>query len=31
MFTDAEVEEEFRDFLLKSAEKDEIKNDIFMY
>ncbi len=31
MFTDAEVEEEFRDFLLKSAETDEIKNDIFMY
>ena len=31
MFTDAEVEEEFRDFLLKSAEPDDIKNDIFMY
>jgi tetratricopeptide (TPR) repeat protein len=31
MFTDAEVEEEFRNFLLKSAETDEIKNDIFMY
>jgi len=31
MFSDAEVEEEFRDFLLKSSEKDEIKNDIFMY
>jgi hypothetical protein len=31
MFTDAEVEEEFRDFLLKSAETDDIKNDIFMY
>lgn len=31
MFSDAEVEEEFRDFLLKSAETDEIKNDVFLY
>ena len=31
MFSDAEVEEEFRNFLLKSAEPDEIKNDVFLY
>ena len=31
MFADAKVEEVFRDFLLKSTEPDEIKNDIFMY
>lgn len=31
MFSDAEVEEEFRNFLLKSAETDEIKNDVFLY
>jgi len=31
MFSDAKVEETFRDFLLKSSETDEIKNDIFMY
>ncbi len=31
MFSDARVEEAFRDFLLKSSETDEIKNDIFMY
>lgn len=31
MFSDARVEEVFRDFLLKSAETDDIKNDIFMY
>lgn len=31
MFSDAKVEEAFRDFLLKSAETDDIKNDIFMY
>lgn len=30
MFTDRNVEEEFRNFLLKSTETDEIKNDIFM-
>ncbi len=31
MFTDEEVEEEFRNFLLKSGETDEIKNDVFLY
>lgn len=31
MFSDESVEDEFRNFLLKSAETDEIKNDIFMY
>ena len=31
MFSDEEVEEEFRNFLLKSAETDEIKNDVFLY
>ncbi len=31
MFGDEKVEEAFRDFLLKSSETDEIKNDIFMY
>ena len=31
MFSDDNVEEEFRNFLLKTAEKDEIKNDIFMH
>ena len=31
MFSDEHVEEEFRNFLLKTSEKDEIKNDIFMY
>ncbi len=31
MFSDTRVEEIFRDFLLKSAETDEIKNDVFMY
>ncbi|MDD5017367.1 MAG: hypothetical protein PHO15_04610 [Eubacteriales bacterium] len=31
MFSDEAVEEEFRSFLLKSAETDEIKNDVFMY
>jgi tetratricopeptide (TPR) repeat protein len=31
MFSDAEVEEEFRNFLLKSAETDDIKNDVFLY
>ena len=31
MFTDAHVEDEFRNFLLKTSEKDEIKNDIFMH
>lgn len=31
MFSDAKVEEVFRDFLLKSAEADDIKNDVFMY
>ena len=30
MFSDESVEEEFRDFLLKSTETDEIKNDVFM-
>ncbi|MGI5849001.1 MAG: tetratricopeptide repeat protein [Christensenellales bacterium] len=30
MFKDDSVEEEFRNFLLKSTEPDEIKNDIFM-
>ena len=31
MFSDESVEEEFRNFLLKSTETDEIKNDVFMY
>lgn len=31
MFGDEKAEEAFRDFLLKSTEPDEIKNDIFMY
>lgn len=31
MFADEKAEETFRDFLLKSSEPDEIKNDIFMY
>ncbi len=31
IFSDKRVEEEFRSFLLKSAETDEIKNDVFMY
>lgn len=31
MFQDEEVEEEFRNFLLKSAETDDIKNDVFLY
>ena len=31
MFSDEDVEEEFRNFLLKSAEPDEIKNDVFLY
>ncbi len=31
MFSDAKVEDAFRDFLLKSSETDDIKNDIFMY
>jgi len=31
MFSDKKVENAFRDFLLKSTEPDEIKNDIFMY
>jgi hypothetical protein len=31
MFSDTRVEEAFRDFLLKSSETDDIKNDIFMY
>ena len=31
MFSDDHVEEEFRSFLLKSTETDEIKNDIFIY
>ena len=31
MFADAKVEEAFRDFLLKSGEPDDIKNDVFMY
>ena len=31
MFSDENVEEEFRNFLLKTTEKDEIKNDIFMH
>ncbi len=31
MFADKKAEEIFRDFLLKSSESDEIKNDVFMY
>lgn len=31
IFSDEKVENEFRDFLLKSTESDEIKNDVFMY
>ena len=31
MFSDKNVEEEFRNFLLKTTEKDENKNDIFMH
>ncbi len=31
MFPDEKVEETLRDFLLKSTETDEIKNDVFMY
>lgn len=31
MFGDEKAEEAFRDFLLKSTESDDIKNDIFMY
>lgn len=30
LFSDEQVEDEFRSFLLKSTEADEIKNDIFM-
>jgi tetratricopeptide (TPR) repeat protein len=30
MFSDKNVEDEFRNFLLKSTETDDIKNDIFM-
>lgn len=30
LFSDEKVEDEFRSFLLKSTEADEIKNDIFM-
>jgi len=30
MFADEDVEDEFRNFLLKSTEPDEIKNDVFM-
>lgn len=30
MFSDKNVEDEFRNFLLKSTETDEIKNDVFM-
>ncbi len=30
MFSDSDVEEEFRNFLLKSTETDEMKNDVFM-
>ncbi len=30
LFSDEKVEEEFRSFLLRSTETDEIKNDIFM-
>ncbi len=31
MFADKKAEEIFRDFLLKSSESDDIKNDVFMY
>lgn len=31
MFSNAEIEEEFRNYLLKSTEPDDIKNDVFMY
>lgn len=31
VFADKKVENEFRDYLLKSAEPDEIKNDVFLY
>lgn len=31
MFSDEKAEETMRDFLLKSTENDEIKNDVFMY
>lgn len=31
IFSDDKVENEFRDFLLKSTESDDIKNDVFMY
>lgn len=31
MFSDEKAEEAMRDFLLKSTENDDIKNDVFMY
>ncbi len=31
MFSDDSVEDEFRNFILKTSEKDDLKNDIFMH